>query len=65
VKDIPVLGYTDIVNQENQVYPFVNKEDKVPIVDKHVNIIPLPRQYSVPHYFGCPCAQCRSMTVMK
>jgi hypothetical protein len=39
IKDIPILGYTDVVNEENRVYPFVNKDEKVPIVDKHVNVI--------------------------
>ena len=65
VKDIPVLSYPDIVNEENSVYPFVNRDEKVPIVDNHVNVVPLPRTYSVPHYFGCPCAHCRAMQAMK
>eukprot|EP00347_Sterkiella_histriomuscorum_P019401 403341766 len=65
IKDIPVLGYPDIVNETNQVYPFVNREEKVPIIDNHVNMVPLPRTYSVPHYFGCPCNHCRAMLAMK
>ena len=65
IKDIPVLGYTDVVNEQNRVYPFVDKEKKVPIVDNHVNYYPMPRTYSVPHYFGCPCAQCRHLAQMR
>lgn len=41
MKDIPVMQYADIVNQENKAYPFVNKGEKVPIVDKHVNYVPM------------------------
>ena len=65
VKDQPILGYTDIVNEENQVYPFINKEEKVPIIDNHINMIPLPRTYTMPHYFGCPCNHCRSLLSIK
>ena len=65
VKDIPILSYPDIVNEENSIYPFVNRDEKVPIVDNHVNVVPLPRTYSVPHYFGCPCPHCRTMLAMK
>ncbi|CDW91718.1 UNKNOWN [Stylonychia lemnae] len=61
IKDQPILGYTDIVNEENQVYPFVNKEEKVPIIDNHINMIPLPRTHTMPHYFGCPCNHCRAL----
>ena len=61
MKDAPILGYTDVVNEENQVYPFINKDEKVPIIDNHVNVVPLPRTYTVPHYFGCPCNYCRTM----
>ena len=37
----------------------------MPIIDKHINVLPLPRTYSIPHYFGCPCTQCRQMTSMR
>ncbi len=40
MKDVPVLGYADIVNEENTAYPFVNKGEKVPIIDTHVNYVP-------------------------
>jgi hypothetical protein len=33
----PILGYADIVNEDNQVYPFFKKDEKVPIIDTHVN----------------------------
>ena len=26
IKDVPILGYSDIVNEENRVYPFTNKD---------------------------------------
>ena len=67
VKDIPILGYTDIVNETNHAYPFTRqeKEDKVPIIDNHVNVVPYPRTYSMPHYFGCPCAHCRTILAVK
>lgn len=68
IKDIPILGYSDIVNEENKVYPFVNKDEKVPIIDKHVNITPAPlagRTIPVPHYFGCPCPHCRQLLAMR
>ena len=46
----PILGYADIVNEENQVYPFFKKDEKVPIIDTHVNSydpyhVPIPGQY--------------------
>lgn len=35
----PVLGYADIINEENKVFPFTQKkkEDKVALIDTHVN----------------------------
>ena len=41
MKDVPLLNYPDVVNEENRVYPFTNKGEKVPIVDTHINYVPM------------------------
>lgn len=33
----PILGYADVVNEENSVYPFIKKDEKIPIIDTHIN----------------------------
>ena len=37
VGQAPILGLADIVNEENAVYPFFKKDEKVPIIDTHLN----------------------------
>ena len=56
----PILGYADIVNEENQVYPFFKKDEKVPIIDTHINRydpyhVPLPGPSSYPYGSPTPC----------
>ena len=59
----PILGYGDVVNEENNIYPFFKKDEKVPIVDTHINrydphVVPLSTPY-LHHSWSGPLPPCK------
>lgn len=63
----PILGYSDVVNEENQVYPFFKKDQKVPIIDTHINRfdpyhVPVPGAYPYGSWTpGVPPRKCLTL----
>lgn len=51
----PIYGYADIANEENQVYPFFKKDEKIPIIDTHINRYD-PYHVPTPSYPQAPWA---------